>query len=467
METPRPRITGTEMEYPIGLLRDGEDAVSAISSGELSQVLEDKPLELKDIDGFLSNGARLYLETAGSRAEYATAEDISFTGTFANEIAGEEIVWTMLEAAKAEGLFKHYELHKRVLGTGVDKTKQFSDITWGYHENYAIDTEEQLSKSGAFNAENLALLGMHLATRTIYCGAGGVRTTPGPNGGYFSLGQKVVTVQEDVNGATIDNKPLVNTRNEPHAERFGRMPVVSGDAHMSPWAARMQLGTTSLVLRLGENRQYMPHLRMAPGRIYELAHHVAADETLRAPHTLKDGESMTAVDIQYQLLEAAQNLAKDTDLSDEELFTLREWERALRDAADDPEKLKDRADWAGKQALIGRRLDKYGDGQDGLAIARQADWDWDSLDPARSIGLAMRRRAWQQWMPDDTLVETRKTSAPAETRARTRAAFVAEYAGREAVAAVWSMLTFPDKQVHKLNNPYDTTGYDTARGQAA
>lgn len=455
------RITGTEMEYPV-VVRDFDGEGRPISHEEVRRSLDIRPYGLVHISDFMSNGARFYPDT-GDRPEYATPEDATVEGTLANEIAGEYIVAETLEMARQRGLFENFSLNKRVIaaGTGND-----DHTTWGYHENYACPRGDV-----ALQPDRLATLGLHLATRNLYTGAGAV--IPGIEGeeSRFYLGQKTLNITQDFSTGTVTAKPLVNLRSEPLAAEYVRMHVTSGDANMSPWATRMKLGTTSLVLDLIEQGTDLTYLDVGDRRLHQLAQHTAADGSLRYPFELASGATITPAEIQYELMAHAQGLRDKIHLTNEDLATLDEWEQVCADISYDPslaaECLKDRVDWAVKLAFIERQLQKRGETWRD-ETPKDIDLRYDLLDADQGIGMRLRGTLWKDWMPDQELVIERVTTPPSSTRASVRGAFVQEFAGEIGASVSWDSLGFPQHaNRHPMPDPWDTTMYTQDGKRAA
>ena len=86
----------------------------------------------------------------------------------------------------------------------------------------------------------------------LICGAGKVLHTA--RGAEFSVSQRAEHIWESVSSATTRSRPIINTRDEPHAdpERYRRLHVIVGDSNMSETTTLLKVGTAELVLRLIE-----------------------------------------------------------------------------------------------------------------------------------------------------------------------------------------------------------------------
>ena len=91
-----------------------------------------------------------------------------------------------------------------------------------------------------------------LVSRQLICGAGKVLHTA--RGAEYSVSQRAEHIWESVSSATTRSRPIINTRDEPHAdpERYRRLHVIVGDSNMSETTTLLKVGTAELVLRLIE-----------------------------------------------------------------------------------------------------------------------------------------------------------------------------------------------------------------------
>src|ERR671927_1279168 len=238
---------------------------------------------------FLRNGARLYLDV-GSHPEYATAECDSLDQLVTHDKAGERILEDLLVDAERR-------LADEGIGGDIFLFKNNTDSagnSYGCHENYLV------ARAGEFSRIADVLLPF-LVTRQLICGAGKVLQTP--RGAVYCLSQRAEHIWEGVSSATTRSRPIINTRDEPHAdaERYRRLHVIVGDSNMSEVATYLKIGTTALVLDMIEDgffdRDYS--LQSPVQAIRDISH----DPTLRETIKLKDGRSISALDMQLEYLE--------------------------------------------------------------------------------------------------------------------------------------------------------------------
>ncbi|MFV0461001.1 MAG: Pup--protein ligase [Actinomycetales bacterium] len=403
------RIYGIETEFGVTCVADGQRKLSA---DEVARYLFRKVVSWgRSSNVFLRNGARLYLDV-GSHPEYATPECDDVRDLVIHDRAGERIL---------EGLVVDAE--RRLADEGVDgqvflfkNNTDSAGNSYGCHENYLV------ARAGEF-AEISDVLIPHLVTRQILVGAGKVLTTP--RGALFTFSQRADHIWEGVSSATTRSRPIINTRDEPHAdsERFRRLHVIVGDSNMSETTTLLKVGAVDIVLRMIESGYGLRNLALEnPIRaIREISH----DLTGRAQVRLANGRSMTALEIQRVYLERASEY-----LDGEGLHTpttkrvLDLWDRGLR-AVDEqnPASVERELDWAIKYQIIQRYMAKH---DLGLSSARVARLDLAYHDISRTRGLynLMVGKGLVERVSSDIEVLAATVTPPQTTRAKLRGDFV-------------------------------------------
>ena len=128
-----------------------------------------------------------------------------------------------------------------------------------------------------------------------------------PRGAVYCVSQRAEHIWEGVSSATTRSRPIINTRDEPHAdaERFRRLHVIVGDSNMSETTMLLKVGATDLVLRMVEAGAVMRDLTLEnPIRaIREVSH----DMTGRRKIRLASGREMSALEIQHEYLAKARD----------------------------------------------------------------------------------------------------------------------------------------------------------------
>src|SRR6202035_4108557 len=212
-----------------------------------------RPLSFEEIksDLVLSNGARFYNDHA--HPEYSTPECTTLRQIVAHEKAGERI---MAECARRRNLKLTDDAEMRLFKNNTD----FAGHSYGCHDNYLIRRDI---------AWDRIVAGMlpFLITRQIFAGAGkmGIEAESAQGQpGVYQISQRADFFSVVVSIDTMNRRPLINTRDEPHvdASRYRRFHVILGDSNMSEWATALKIGTTALVLDLIERNQ-APQLEIA------------------------------------------------------------------------------------------------------------------------------------------------------------------------------------------------------------
>jgi proteasome accessory factor A len=191
-----------------------------------------------------------------------------------------------------------------------------------------------------------------LITRQIFAGAGkiGIETeSAASQPGVYQISQRADFFSVLVSIDTMNKRPLVNTRDEPHADasRYRRFHVIIGDSNMSEWATALKVGTTALTLELIE-RDAVPEIEIA--QPIDALKSISRDQTYDWIIELRDGRKISAIDVQRLYLKAAQNLEIDSE--SETAWLLSEWENVLNDLERDVSTTSDRVDWVAKKALL-------------------------------------------------------------------------------------------------------------------
>src|SRR5213075_2442446 len=192
-----------------------------------------------------------------------------------------------------------------------------------------------------------------LITRQIFAGAGkmgieGESSQGDP--GIYQISQRADFFSVVVSIDTMNRRPLINTRDEPHvdASSYRRFHVILGDSNMSEWATAIKIGTTALILDLIE-RGEAPHLDIA--QPVDASKSISRDQTYDWIIELKDGRKISAIDVQRIYLRAAASRL-DNSASEDRQWVLREWENVLNDLERDVMLTRDRVDWTAKKFLL-------------------------------------------------------------------------------------------------------------------
>lgn len=296
-----------------------------------------RPLSFEEIksDLVLSNGARFYNDHA--HPEYSTPECTTLRELIAQDKAGERI---LAECGRRRNSHLPSGQETRIYKNNTD----FVGHSYGCHDNYLM--------SRSVPWEHIVRdVVPFLVTRQIIAGAGklgveGEDTAGQP--GIYQLAQRSDFFSVLCSIDTMNRRPIVNTRDEPHADSglYRRFHVIVGDANMSQWSTALKVGTLALVLELIETG-HAPHLELADP--VAATRQISRDQSYAWIIELRDGRKISALDIQRLYLAAAkEHCLRDEDTS----WTLHEWETTLDDLATDHWRCKDRLDWVAKKFLL-------------------------------------------------------------------------------------------------------------------
>ena len=400
------RIYGIETEYGVTCTLRGQ---RRLSPDEVARYLFRRVVSWgRSSNVFLVNGARLYLDV-GSHPEYATAECDSVDEVVVHDKAGERILEELLGSAE-----------ERLLDEGIRGTvhlfKNNTDSagnSYGCHENYLTVRTDDLNHYDE-------ILIPFLVSRQIYAGAGKVlQTARGP---MFALSQRAEHIWEGVSSATTRSRPIINTRDEPHAdaEHFRRLHVIVGDSNMSEYTTFLKVGAMAVLLRMVEDPG-LPDMSLEnPIRaIREISHDLDLNRKVR----LANGREATALQIQQEYLTRALRYETTHGFPDDEVKALRMWEHVLTQLESDPFKLDRELDWVIKHNLIEAYRTKHALS---LSHPRVALIDLQYHDIRRETGVFYRLQ--NRGMVERTLEDSEMFEAidrpPQTTRAKLRGDFI-------------------------------------------
>ena len=402
------RIFGLENEYGVTCTLRGQ---RRLSPDEVARYLFRRVVSWgRSSNVFLENGARLYLDV-GSHPEYATPECDLIADLVAHDKAGERILDHLVSGAEArlreEGIRGVIYLFKNNTDSAGN--------SYGCHENYLTSRRDDF-------AHYTEVLIPFLVSRQIYAGAGKVLQTA--RGAVFCLSQRAEHIWEGVSSATTRSRPIINTRDEPHAdaERFRRLHVIVGDSNMSEYATYLKVGATSILLRMLEDPGTVLRdltLENPIRAIREISH----DLTCRRKVRLANGREVSALDIQSEYLTRALRYRDSHGLSPQEDRALDMWEHCLKSLESDPMSLSRECDWVAKHQLIEAYRARH---SLPLGHPRVALVDLQYHDVNRERGLYYRLEArdkMERTIDEDAVAEA-VSRPPSTTRARLRGDFI-------------------------------------------
>jgi len=381
-------------------------------------------VEIKS-DLVLGNGARFYNDHA--HPEYSTPECTTLRQIVAQDKAGERILG---ECARRRNQKLDSGQEIRLYKNNTD----FVGHSYGCHDNYLMRRDIPWDRivSGILP---------FLITRQIFAGAGkmgieaeGAASQPG----VYQISQRADFFSVLVSIDTMNRRPLVNTRDEPHADanRYRRFHVIMGDSNMCGFATAMKIGTTSLVLDLIE-RGKTPQLEIA--QPLDANRSISRDQTYDWIIELKDGRKISAIDVQRIYLRAAAKIDHQ-DQDEDRQWILREWENVLNDLERDPMTTRDRVDWAAKKFLLNalQEEEKLSWNDPWL---QSIDLEYHNVDLERGLYYELARQGSIRRIVNEDEIKMAIFSPPETTRAFFRGRAVARF-NDEITSIQWDEMVF-------------------------
>jgi proteasome accessory factor A len=411
--TPARRIYGLETEYGITVAGGrGPEGAEPVSADEAARYLFRKVVAWgRSSNVFLRNGARLYLDV-GSHPEYATAECDDVRDVVVQDRAGERILDELAEEATARLAEDGVTGRIHLLKSNADSAGN----AFGCHENYLIRRRADFQRT-------VAELVPFLVTRQILTGAGHVRSTPA--GPVYCFSQRSEHLWEAMSSATTRSRPMINSRDEPHAdpELYRRLHVISGDSSVAEPTTLLKLGMTDLVLDLLESGGRLGDLVLAdPMRAIR---DVSRDLTATAPLELADGRRTSALQMQEEYLARVRRHLEGAELGPSHTRVLELWERGLRALrTQDHSLVETELDWAVKKRLLDRYRDKHGRALDEARTTRLL-LAYHDISPRTGLAVGMAARGLLARVTTDEEVAGAVMTPPQTTRAKLRGDFVA------------------------------------------
>jgi proteasome accessory factor A len=403
------RIFGLENEYGVTCTFRGQ---RRLSPDEVARYLFRRVVSWgRSSNVFLRNGARLYLDV-GSHPEYATPECDNVTELVTHDKAGERILEGLLVDAERR-------LHEEGIAGDVYLFKNNTDSagnSYGCHENYLVTRHGEFSRLAD-------ILIPFLVTRQLICGAGKVLQTP--RGAVYCVSQRAEHIWEGVSSATTRSRPIINTRDEPHAdaERYRRLHVIVGDSNMSETTMLLKVGATDLVLRMIEAGTVMRDLTLEnPIRaIREVSHDITGQRKVR----LASGREASAIEVQREYYEKAVDFVERRGIRTGTVDQVLElWGRTL-DAieAEDLDRIGTEIDWVMKYKLIERYRAKNNMTMSNPRVA-QIDLAYHDIHRRRGLYYLLERKGQAARICEDLKIFEGKSVPPQTTRARLRGDFI-------------------------------------------
>ncbi|TXH45154.1 MAG: proteasome accessory factor PafA2 [Actinobacteria bacterium] len=407
-------------EFP---LRDARGFDISRADADPTQLTDEDP-GLANV--ILPNGARLYVDHA--HPEYSAPEVTGPREAVVYDRAGMQVMAQAAALASAIPDVGPIQLYKN----NTDN----KGASYGTHENYLMHRTTPF-------ADIVRHLTPFFVSRPVVCGAGRVGIGQDGRVAGFQLSARADFFETEVGLETTLKRPIINTRDEPHAdpEQYRRLHVIVGDANLAELSTYLKLGTTSLVIAMIEAG--WPLAELMPAAPVSALHTISHDVSLRAGVELRDGRTLSGLQLQREFADQAAKFVDDAygaDADDQTADVLARWQGVLDALERDPAELADQLDWPAKLRLL-----------EGYRRRDRLDWDAARLelidvqysDVRASKGLALRleARGELQRLTSDEEVAAAVAHPPHDTRAFFRGECIRRY--RESVAAAsWDSVIF-------------------------
>jgi len=408
-----------------------------------------RPFSFYDMksDLVLTNGARFYNDH--THPEYSTPECRTLRDLVAHDRAGERIIQ------------QSANIRNRTLGKpAVQLYKNNTDFhghSYGCHDNYLI------ARSIPFDRLAQGLLPF-LISRQLFAGSGKVgieaQETISQSSSY-QLSQRADFMETPLSVDTMHNRPILNTRDEPHADRskYRRLHLIVGDANMCEYATALKIGTTRLVLDLIA-QDVAPILELADP--VEAIKTLSRDPKLQTRIPLQSGPPLTGIDIQNTFLEAAQKHLAGTD--EETDWVLAEWTTTLHLLAKDRSALIGRVDWITKQWLLETFMEEEAVTWSDPWLA-SLDLEYHNVNPDRGLYYGLEAEGKVTRICTDGEIEQARHDGPQDTRAGIRGLCIKKFPS-EIQSVQWEQLHINGKNpasILDMNDLFEAAQIDLLR----
>lgn len=364
----------------------------------------------RQLNKVLANGGRLYVD--GAHPEYSIPECSNPREVVAFERIGERIFAKCLqELSRARGREQCVVYKNNSDGKGN---------SYGYHENYLV------SRAVPFD-RILRVLAPFFVTRLIVAGAGKVGAENQTSPAEYQISQRADFFECLADLNTMVKRPIVNTRDEPHAEysKYRRLHVIVGDANMAEISTYLKVGTLSMVMEMLDAGADLPQIELdEPVRAIK---QVSRDLDMKQSLKLSSGRPTTAVAIQRAYLSAAKMYYASHPTTEVMQDILRRWEHVLDCLEKDPRLLVDELDWVAKRHMIESYLDRKGCGWTDPR-AKLMDLQYHDVRQDKGLFYTLERGKLIKPVVTEAEIARAETMPPPGTRAYFRGRCAAKFA---------------------------------------
>lgn len=423
--------TSVDVDHP------GSGSVQTTAIPRPSTLVYDDPGTVNIV---LTNGGRLYVDHA--HPEYSSPEVLTPLEGVRWDRAGELIMQASAAAMVADPDVADLALYKNNTdGKGA---------SYGCHENFLVRREVPFER---------IVMGLttFLVTRQIIVGAGRVGIGQRGEIDGFQISQRADFMEAEVGLETTLRRPIVNTRDEPHADsaRWRRLHLIIGDANMFEVATWLKLGMTSALLHVLEQADEdvldkLEALTLADP--VSAVQRVSKDLKLVRPLKLKNGELKTALELQQEILDIIRDCVGEPD--DDTVAVLERWQGILTRLGEDPMSCSRDVEWVAKYRLLNRLRERHNLNWKHPRLAA-FDLQWSDLDPVRSLYQRLVNANAVDLLVTADEAAAAVSDAPESTRAYFRGTVMDKY-NAEIQAASWESVVFDlveEEQLVRISMP--------------
>ena len=401
---------GLETEYGVTCVVDGQ---RRLSPDEVARYLFRKVVVWgRSSNVFLPNGGRLYLDV-GSHPEYATAECDNLSDLIKQDQAGDRIVEELAVSAEirlnAEGIKGQIHLFKNNMDAAGN--------SYGCHENFSV------SRKKNFEEVTESIIPF-LITRQIFCGAG--KWISSSKGANFQISQRAEHMWESVSSATTRSRPIINTRDEPHAdpEEYRRLHIIVGDSNMSETTTVLKVATTELMLRAAELGLLKDKFTIE--NPIKTIREISNDLKFRNSFRLSSGREITALQMQNEMYDIVLSMPGLDEILEKPFYryALNLWRRSLDALESEDYSLVDmELDWMIKRKFMNSYKEKHqlNDMDSRLILL---DISYHNIRKDRGLFYILEKSGMAKTLITNNDVSSAMENPPQTTRAALRGRFI-------------------------------------------
>jgi proteasome accessory factor A len=401
---------GLETEYGVTCVVDGQ---RRLSPDEVARYLFRKVVVWgRSSNVFLPNGGRLYLDV-GSHPEYATAECDNLSDLIKQDQAGDRIVEELAVSAEirlnTEGIKGQIHLFKNNMDAAGN--------SYGCHENFSV------SRKKNFEEVTESIIPF-LITRQIFCGAG--KWISSSKGANFQISQRAEHMWESVSSATTRSRPIINTRDEPHADpdEYRRLHIIVGDSNMSETTTVLKVATTELMLRAAELGLLKDKFTIE--NPIKTIREISNDLKFRNSFRLSSGREITALQMQNEMFNIVSSMPGLDEILEKPFYryALNLWRRSLDALESEDYSLVDmELDWMIKRKFMNSYKEKHQlNDMDSILIL--LDISYHNIRKDRGLFYILEKSGMAKTLITNNDVNSAMENPPETTRAALRGRFI-------------------------------------------